>query len=455
MPQLTLSTLGDPLPQRFLVDSLPGAGAGAGAQPGAGAGPYPGAGVGGRLKVRPEDFLVDEIPLYEPCGEGEHVYLRVQKTNVPHAELLAAVRKAFGVTDRAIGFAGMKDKHGVTQQTISIHLPKREVDAVRGVDLKHGRIAVLWTSRHRNKLRTGHLKGNRFSIRIREVDPLKAPLVMKALRMMEQRGVPNYFGPQRFGYRRNNHVMGALALRGQWKELLDELLGRSGAPFPEYQARRRKLYEQGQFAEAMAEWTIADRAEMAALKALSQGASATEACRRMGKYGLTFFVNAFQSAVFNRLLDRRLDEGKLDVLEEGDLAWRHDRRHVFRVTAEELATGELPGRLERLEVSPTGPLWGSGMTRAGGAVDAAECEALQSTGLSVEEVVNSRRSPTGARRPMREQVTNATADSGFDEHGPFIRVAFDLPRGVYATVLLREIMRTDDGLEASHDTDWE
>ena len=93
----------NPLPQRYLTTEP---------------------GLGGVIKQRPEDFLVEEAPLYEPCGEGEHLYLRVEKTGVSHHEMVSCLRRHFNVPDSAIGFAGMKDKVAVTGQTVSIHLPK-------------------------------------------------------------------------------------------------------------------------------------------------------------------------------------------------------------------------------------------------------------------------------------------------------------------------------------------
>ena len=145
----------NPLPQRYLTDAP---------------------GIGGVIKVRPQDFLVEELPLYEPGGDGEHLYLRIEKSGVSHGELISCLRRHFGVPAWAIGFAGMKDKHAVTRQTVSIQLPGRDPPAG---PIKHERINVLWAERHTNKIKIGHLAGNRFSIRIREVDPLKvtvAPL---------------------------------------------------------------------------------------------------------------------------------------------------------------------------------------------------------------------------------------------------------------------------------------
>jgi tRNA pseudouridine13 synthase len=410
--------LDSPLPQQYLLESE---------------------GIGGRIKERPEDFLVEELPLYEPVGEGEHLYLFVEKSGVSHSELISTVRRHFNVRREAIGFAGMKDKAAVTRQLLSVHL----LQDPSAVQLPHQRIKVLWAARHRNKLRRGHLAGNRFSIRIRNVDPLHVPRVLRAVRALERRGVPNYFGFQRFGYRGNNHVLGLLVLRGDWKGLLRELVGLGGSPFPAYQQQRRELFEAGQYAEALAQWTAADHAERTALRALAAGRNMRQATRSVHESNLGFWISSLQSAIFNRVVDRRLLEGGLATLTEGDLAYRHDRGHVFRVTSEELANPELAARVERLEVSPTGPLWGPGMTRAEGATDQVELAALLSVDVSAETFTNPLKGFDGARRSLRTIMRNPEVDSGVDEHGAYIRVAFDLERGAYATVVLREIMKND------------
>jgi tRNA pseudouridine13 synthase len=396
-------------------------------------------GVGGRIKVRPEDFLVDEQPLYDPEGKGEHLYLGIEKTNVAHGELMATIRKQFGVTERAIGFAGMKDKMGVTRQAVSIHL----LQDPPTVEINHSRIKVLWAARHRNKLRRGHLAGNRFSIRVRNVDPLKAPNVLRTLRFLEKYGVPNYFGSQRFGYRHNNHAVGASLIRGDWMGALTNLLGARDTSFPEYQRQRRELFEAGKYEAAAKLWTAADRSERIACTALSLGRKPREAIRKVGETAVGFWISALQSAVFNWVLDQRLRDGRMTELIDGDVAWRHATQGMFNITASELASGELAGRLEALEISPSGPLWGKGMMEAGGEVAIVERNALKLAGLTENELLKSSRAPEGGRRPLRTILKNAQIEGGIDDHGQYIRVAFDLPRGAYATIVMREIMKND------------
>lgn len=418
---LTASMLPDPLPRGYVTEAH-GAG---------------GAGVGGRIKVRPEDFLVDELPLYEPSGRGEHVYLGIEKNRVSHGELVATLSRRFHVRPDAVGFAGMKDKHGVTRQTVSIHL----IDDPPSTDLGHERIKVLWASRHRNKLRRGHLRGNRFSIRIRDVEPTKAPLVAQQLRRLEAVGVPCSFGPQRFGYRRNNHLIGRSLVLQRWVEALDELLGSGGSTFPEYQRERRLLYDDGRFDEAAALWTPADRAELIAIKALAKGQPPMKACRAVGRTTFSFWISALQSAMFNHVLEQRLERGDLAWIEEGDVMWKHANGRVFTLTADEVDDPEIHRRLEAFEISPTGPLWGDEMIEPRGATRALEEEALRAYGFTRETFLGSPRVPNGARRPLRASLRNVEVDGGVDEHGGYIRTAFDLPPGTYATVVLREVMR--------------
>jgi tRNA pseudouridine13 synthase len=163
-------------------------------------------GTGGSVRVSEEDFRVEELPLYEPSGEGEHLYLTVEKRGRNTHDVVRELSAALRLPEREIGTAGLKDKRAVTVQRIS--LPARAVEgdplALQGEGWR-----VLEAKRHGNKLRAGHLRGNRFSIVIRSCDPARAGPVCDWLR---QHGAANLFGPQRFGQRQDNAALGAALL---------------------------------------------------------------------------------------------------------------------------------------------------------------------------------------------------------------------------------------------------
>ena len=123
-------------------------------------------GVGGRIRSVPEDFLVEEVPLYEPSGHGEHVHFLLEKRGISTFEALMWVSKAAKVSEHVIGYAGLKDARAVTRQWMSI----ARVSPERLLSIGDGRIRVLAAARHPAKLRIGHLKGNRFTIRVRGAD---------------------------------------------------------------------------------------------------------------------------------------------------------------------------------------------------------------------------------------------------------------------------------------------
>lgn len=396
--------------------------------------------LGGTLKERVEDFLVDEIPSYDPVGDGEHLYLGVQKSDMPHGEMMAVLARHFKVDESAIGFAGMKDRVAVTRQSVSIHLPGRTAELTGAfAPLEHGRMQILWSKRHLNKLRRGHLKGNRFSIRVRGVDPLGVRQVYRSMQALERVGVPAYFGDQRFGYRRNNHLCGLSVVLAQPKMLLDELLGSKGTPFPPRQLKMRRLYEEGKFTEALEGWGRNDRSERIALQALARGRDAAGAVRALPEYMKSFWVSALQSAIFNVQLDTRVREGSYAGHVEGDIMFKHDSGACFQ--ASDAAATELDERLRLAEISPTGPLHGKGMLPPTSRAAAMEQDALSACGVTLEAMTAPCATEfTGARRPLRVFFSNWEVEGGVDEHGAFIRCVFDLPKGSFATVMMRELL---------------
>ncbi|HVY28760.1 MAG TPA: tRNA pseudouridine(13) synthase TruD [Polyangiaceae bacterium] len=152
--------------------------------------------TGGKVGPEPEDFVVDEVPLYAASGKGEHQYLHVQKRLLATPDLLKRVARAAGVQERDIGFAGMKDKHAVTSQWLSV---QSKTALTTELDLGPG-AKVLEVTRHDNKLRTGHLLGNRFTITLVGVHTDALSRARAIAQRLARDGLPNYFGIQRFGH---------------------------------------------------------------------------------------------------------------------------------------------------------------------------------------------------------------------------------------------------------------
>lgn len=400
--------------------------------------------LGGRIKERPEDFIVEELPRYQPGGQGEHIYLFIQKRGLSTLEVVRILAQHFGVPEQAVGYAGLKDKQAVTLQTFSVHVPGRKIEAFPS--LRHEGIEVAWADYHTNKLRPGHLTGNRFSVRIRGVDAAQATVAARALARLQRTGVPNRFAEQRFGLDLRNHLVGRALVLGDDRAFLDALLGPlPGASTPTTPAR--ELYARGAYAEAAEAFPRSLRTERAVLRALARGEPSHRAKRAVGRAELSFFLSAFQSAVFNAVLDERVLSGTIGTLLPGDLVIKHENHAVFRVdeaTTSDPATGE---RLARFEISPSGPMWGSDMMRATGRTDEVEVAALAATGVTLDHLARFEHGRMGlirgSRRPLRVPLRYPDVEGGIDEHGHYVRCTFELPRGSFATAVLREIMKPE------------
>lgn len=170
---------------------------------------YPATGASATLKHLNEDFIVTELPLQLPSGEGEHIWLDVEKNGANTAFVAQQLAEAAKVQERDVGWAGLKDRYAITRQWFSIYFPKGETPDLRL--LQHPEFKVLGQSRHVKKLRPGDLQGNRFRIVLRDVagerDAIEANLEAVAAH-----GVPNYFGAQRFGHDGGNVEQGRAML---------------------------------------------------------------------------------------------------------------------------------------------------------------------------------------------------------------------------------------------------
>jgi len=364
-------------------------------------------GAGGLIKQRPGDFFVYEIPMYEPCGEGEHVYVRIRKTGVSHDELVSLVARAWGVPPRAIGFAGIKDTQAVTEQTLSVHLPCGEEQ--RRID--DDRIDVLWTDRHGNKLRRGHLEGNRFVVRVRSIDPLQVTGIWSRLQSLAQEGVPNAFGPQRFGRNGDNHILGKLLLQEDWTGLADRLAdGHRGR----MESRIRRDIEDGTPPEV--------------------------ACRAIPGRMRRFWNDSLQSAIFNAVLQARIQRGDWSRPGLGDVIWNHSTRRTFRLQSEDLEDPDTVHRIDEGLLVPTGPMWGRAMRAPGDEVAAFERTVAEQFDAELLPLLVDVGRSKGTRRPLAVPLSHPSAQSEMDEHGGCITLQFELPSGAYATTVLRELL---------------
>ena len=401
-------------------------------------------GIGGQLKVRLEDFMVDEIPLYQPSGQGTHTYLKIQKRSIATMPAIEKISKALGIKRRDIGFAGLKDARAVTTQWISIeHIDVEKIKA-----LEFDNIKILQIERHTNKIKTGHLLGNKFQIIIREFDPeidLQEAVsrVGQVMDILGKRGVPNYYGQQRFGKRDDGQVLGAAIIREDWEDFIMELLAR---PLPienDNIQKARTAFVNGELKKAARIWPMGFLAQRQALKYLmdNKPTDYEGAFQAIDHKYRRFCVSSFQSAMFNNVLAKRVND--IDKLYCGDIAKKHDNGACFMVYEPEIEQH----RCDSFDISPTGPMFGYEMLWP--AEEAAELEndVLSSTGLAIDDfkVGFGKRVAQGTRRFLRFQPKGIDVDGGQDEFGPYVKLKFELDSGSYATTLAREVMKNEMG----------
>lgn len=164
------------------------------------------------IKTSPSDFVVDEIPAYTPTGEGEHLFVEITKTGLNTLDAVRLIASALGVDGQQAGVAGMKDRHAVTTQWLSFPFPLGR-DTEAALTLAIDGIEIRRAERHKNKLKTGHLRGNRFTLTLRDVTQVDT--LIAGLERAGRRGVPNAYGAQRFGRDRDNAKQAAAWLRGE------------------------------------------------------------------------------------------------------------------------------------------------------------------------------------------------------------------------------------------------
>jgi tRNA pseudouridine13 synthase len=333
-------------------------------------------GIGGRVKTQPEDFEVEEIPAYQPSGTGDHLFLWIEKRGMGAEYFVRQVARRLDLAVREVGTAGLKDRHAVTRQMVSV--PAQAEPRLNQLD--GDGIRLLNVNRHGNKLKPGHLHGNRFRILVRDVCAEAGERLPPLVERLCRDGLANFYGAQRFGREGETVRLGLTLLR-------QELPPSDG-----------KTNSRNPFLRKLA-------------------------------------LSAAQSALFNHCLACRMTDGLMRRVLPGDVMARWPFGGLF--VAEDVAREQQ--RLEAREIVLAGPMFGRKMFRAAGEAARREEKVLQDAGLTTQAFGAFGKLLAGTRRHNIVYVDDLAATA--EAEG--VRMSFTLPAGSYATVLLREITRSD------------
>jgi len=334
-------------------------------------------GIGGRIKAQPEDFEVEEVPAYEPSGSGDFLYLWIEKRSMGAEYFMRQIAHRLEIAPGDVGAAGLKDRHAVTRQMVSVpvsvesRLPQLEGEGIR----------VLRVSLHSNKLRPGHLRGNRFRILICDVDSAAPDRIQPILAQLRSDGLLNYYGQQRFGKDEETARIGFALFRRE----------------PTPAVGNRSVQMRSGFLRKLA-------------------------------------LSAAQAALFNLYLAKRLTENLARRVVRGDVMAKWPLGGIF--LAEEVAREQ--ERFDRRETVHTGPIFGRKMFAAVAEAAVREASVLHDAGLTPEVFQGFGKLAQGTRRHNLVYLDDLSAI--FEPDG--LRLSFFLPAGSYATVVLQEIMKS-------------
>jgi tRNA pseudouridine13 synthase len=335
-------------------------------------------GIGGRIKMQPDDFEVEEVPAYEPSGSGDFLYLWVEKRGMGAEYFTRQIAKRLNIAPGEVGTAGLKDRHAVTRQMVSVPIAVEP----RLAQLDGDGIRVLRTGRHSNKLRPGHLRGNRFRILIRETDPGASERIAPIIEWLHRDGLPNYYGPQRFGREGETARLGFALLRKEPPPTL---------------ADGRRPNSRSSFLRKLA-------------------------------------LSAAQAALFNQVLAERFADGLFRRVLPGDVMAKWPFGCMF--VAEDVAREQ--ERFDHRETVHAGPIFGRKTFAAASEAALRETAVLARANLTPEAFRGFGKLLQGTRRHNLIYFEDLKIEAEADG----LRLSFFLPAGSYATVLLGEIMKS-------------
>ena len=359
-------------------------------------------GSGGVIRRSCAEFQVEELLPYEFTNSGEFTVLKIEKKGISTIQARNEIAKALGIGKQQVSYAGLKDTQAVTRQYFSLH----KVDIERVKQFQHPKIQILELHRHARKIKIGKLYANRFVIIVRDCNPEQG---MWNFQELAGRGVPNVFGWQRFGGREGNtHTVGEKIIKKQYQEAIDLIImgffGNRSAIQEAYNSREYekilKMLPRGAFLEkALIKQLLKKKKPEACLKVIDKGMR-------------WLYASAYQAHLFNEILNKRMERG-LDV-QEGDLVKKY---HGIICSSSLMPGFKTPF--------------------AGGMQGVIEREVLERHGVE----------PGDFRKEKLEGKRRANVfplwGTNCQQDGTTLELRFTIPKGCFATAVLREVMKKD------------
>ncbi|MCD4703051.1 MAG: tRNA pseudouridine(13) synthase TruD [Methanosarcinaceae archaeon] len=413
-------------------------------------------GVGGVLRQQISDFIVREITNRQEGDDGKHLVIELTKHNWELHHLIRDISRILRISNKRIGFAGTKDKRAITTQKISIYDINEE--DIETIHLKDMELSVI--GRSNRSVGLGDLYGNEFEITVRDIDldedELSTQLESITTTIHANGGVPNFFGIQRFGaFRPITHLVGESLVRGDIEKAAIDYIAKSFQGEPEEtQIVRDRVFETREYVEGLKQYPVQLRYERAMMHHLvSNPDDFVGAFGVLSKNLQKMFVHAYQSYIFNKVICTRMYEGlPLDHAVEGDIVCFKNKEGLPDASRTQRVTEEnvdgMNNLIRRSRAFVTAPLVGYDTEIASGIPGEIERRVLDELCVPIEGFRLPQMSKLGSRGLRREILlqTDPTYRIGEDELNPGKQKAvleFSLPKGSYATMVLREYMKVE------------
>lgn len=402
-------------------------------------------GIKGKIKSKPEDFIVEEIPVYPPPSHGKYVIARVKSKNWETNRLVERIASQLKISPNSIGYAGIKDKRAIKYQLMSF---PADIEDIKNISIPDVEIEALYKSSTR--LYSGNLIGNRFDIVIRNVEGGEER-VKKIMEEIEKlHFIPNFFGIQRFGISRPiTHIVGKYLVKNEIEKAVMAYVANplKGEDEESYKARKF-LEDTKDFSEALKIYPKNLVFERRIIEYLSRNPGEWKnALFRLPRNLIRIFIHAYQSYIFNKILSLRIKKGfPLNEAIEGDIVIPWEKEMVIQsyegIEVNKDNMEKINKMIKKHKCFPSAPIIGYDYIKASGIAGEIERKVIEEEGINEEEF-KMPHMPQFASRGMRRIIIVPIKNIKWDFDGENLHLRFFLPKGCYATSLLREIMKAD------------